>query len=70
MLTGGIILVILGALGLILGILANSSDILSFLSFLAGSGKPGTLFIVLGIIELVIGIGLIVFAKIKQKKPQ
>lgn len=68
--TGGIILIVVGAIFALLGLVANDTPILKLLSFLVGGGdNPGTAFIILGLIMVVAGIVLVVLAN-KKKKAQ
>ncbi len=68
--TGGIILIVFGAIFALLGLLANDTPIIKLLSFLVGGGEnPGTAFIILGIILIIAGIVLVVLAN-KKKKAQ
>ncbi len=66
---GGIILIVLGFLLSVLGFAVNSSPDAKLLSFIAGKGtNPGTPLIIIGILLLVGGIALIIFAMKKKKK--
>ncbi len=66
---GGIILIVLGVLLAVLGFAVNSTPDAQLLSFIAGKGTdPGTPLIIIGILLIVGGIALVVFAGKKKKK--
>ena len=66
---GGIILIVLGALLAILGIAVNNTQDAQLLSFISGNGtNPGTPLIIIGVLLIVGGIALVIFAGKKKKK--
>ena len=66
---GGIILIVLGALLAVLGIAVNNTPDAQLLSFISGNGtNPGTPLIIIGVLLIVGGIALVIFAGKKKKK--
>ena len=68
MIVGGVILGIFGIISLIGGIAANNNAMFQIASAISGgSGSPGTIWIVVGIIALIAG-GTMISYGMKQKK--